>query len=79
MTMQKATKTPIPSAERMRLHRARRRNGLRYMQVLLAESEIDVLVAKGFLKPDRRHLGEAVQDALDGFICSELGPPDSER
>jgi hypothetical protein len=41
--------------------------------------EIDVLVAKGFLKPDRRHLGEAVQDALDGFICSELGPPDDER
>jgi hypothetical protein len=49
------------------------------MQVLLAEEEIEVLVAKGFLKLDRRHLGDAVQDALDGFICSELGPPDSER
>jgi hypothetical protein len=47
---------------------------LRYVQVLLAESEVDGLVAKGFLKPDRRHLGEAVQDALDGFICAELGP-----
>ena len=77
--MQKATKTPIPSAERMRLHRARRRNGLRYIQVLLAEEEIDVLVAKGFLKPDRRHIGKAVQDALDDFIIYELGPPDSER
>jgi hypothetical protein len=49
------------------------------MQVLLADSEIDVLVEKGYLKPDRRHVGKAVQSALDRFICSELGPPDSER
>jgi hypothetical protein len=63
----------------MRLYRTRRRNGLRYMQVLLADSEIDVLVEKGYLKPDRRHVGKAVQNALDRFICSELGPPDSER
>jgi hypothetical protein len=30
----------------MRLHRIRRRNGLRYVRVLLADEEIDVLVAK---------------------------------
>jgi hypothetical protein len=77
--LEKASRQPVPPAERMRLHRTRRRNGLRFLRVLLAEEEIDVLVAKGFLPPDRRHLPKAIQDALEGFICTELGPPDNER
>ena len=72
-------KRPIPAADRMRLYRTRRRNGLRSVRILLAEEEIDVLVAKGFMRSERRHLSTAVQDALERFICSELGPPEHER
>jgi len=32
----------------MRLHRKRRRNGLRFMRILLHETEIDALIQKGF-------------------------------
>jgi hypothetical protein len=77
--MQKAIKEPTPPAERMRLHRIRRRNGLRYVQVLLADAEVDTLVARGFLKPDRRHSQKAIQDAVDSFICHDLGPPENQR
>jgi hypothetical protein len=37
-----------PAAERMRRHRQRRRDGLRCLVVELRETEIDVLVQKGF-------------------------------
>ena len=46
---------PISAAERMRIYRTRRRNGQRCVQVLLHETEIDELVRKGFLRPQRRH------------------------
>ena len=64
---------PLPAAERMRVHRTRRRNGLRCVRILLHETEIDALIEKGFLKQERRHHSDAVQDAIDGFICSALG------
>ena len=67
-------KASSPSAaERMRLYRMRRRNGLRSVQVLLHETEIDSLISKGFLKPERRHNHAAVENAVGAFICSELG------
>jgi hypothetical protein len=69
----KAPKEPLPAAERMRAHRTRRRNGLRFVRILLHETEIDSLIEKGFLKQERRHDSDAVQDAIDVFICSELG------
>ena len=65
---------PIAAAERMRVYRTRRRNGLRSVRVLLHETEIDVLIEKGFLKQERRHRHAAVEDALNGFICDALGP-----
>jgi hypothetical protein len=65
---------PVAAAERMRLLRARRRNGLRCLRVTLTDTEIDCLVAKGFLKPERRHVHSAIQSAIDGFICHVLGP-----
>jgi hypothetical protein len=77
--MQETAKRPIPPAERMRTYRVRRRNGLRCMRVLLAEEEIGRLIARGFLRPNRRHSAAAIQDALNGFICQELGPPHSQR
>jgi hypothetical protein len=61
------------AAERMRLYRMRRRNGLRSVQVLLHGTEIDSLISKGFLKPERRHNRTAVENAVGVFICSELG------
>src|SRR5712691_9739731 len=45
----KTTEKPLTPAERMRLHRKRRRNGLRCMRILLHETEIDALIRKGFL------------------------------
>jgi hypothetical protein len=62
-------------AERVRIHRKRNRNGLRSVRVLLHENEIDSLVLKGYLKQERRHLPDAVQDAINTFICHRLGTP----
>ena len=62
------------TAERMRLHRTRRRNGLRSLRVMLHDTEIDCLVEKGFLKPERRNVHSAIQSAIDDFICYALGP-----
>jgi hypothetical protein len=67
---------PVTVAERMRLYRARRRGGLRCVRVLLHESEIDQLVQQGFLKPERRHDPDAVEDAMGTFVCGALGPAD---
>ena len=67
-------KAPSPSAaERMRLYRVRRRNGLRTVHILLHETEIDSLISKGFLRPESRHRHAAVEHAVGAFICSELG------
>ena len=65
---------PVAAAERMRLLRTRRRNGLRCLRVTLTDTEIDCLVEKGFLKSERRHDHAAIQNAIDGFICHALGP-----
>ena len=62
----------------MRASRERRRNGLRCVQVLLHETEIDSLIRKGFLKHERRHNPNAVQNAIDTFICFALGPEGHE-
>jgi len=67
-------KKPVPAVERMRRLRARRRNGFRSLRVLLHDMDIDSLVDKGFLKPERRQDHPAIQSAIDGFICHALGP-----
>jgi hypothetical protein len=77
--MSSKAKEPVPPAERMRRHRARRRNGLRSVRVLLHETEIDALVEKGFLNPERRHAPEAVEKAIGGFICHALTPGDEKE
>jgi hypothetical protein len=38
---------PTPSAERMRLHRDRRRRGLRCLMIELRETDIDALIRGG--------------------------------
>ena len=72
----KGKREPVTVAERMRLYRTRRRGGLRCARVLLHETEIDQLVQKGFLKPERRHDHDAVEDAMGSFVCGALGPAD---
>ena len=50
---QQATAEPInrsPAAERMRLHRERKKSGMRCLMIELRETEIDALIRKGFLK-----------------------------
>jgi hypothetical protein len=66
---------PSSTAERVRIHRKRHRNGMRFVRVLLHENEIDSLVHEGYLKQERRHLRNAIQDAINTFVCHRLGPP----
>jgi hypothetical protein len=49
--MSPKTRKPVAAAERMRLLRTRRRNGLRCLRVTLTDTEIDCLVAKGSRSP----------------------------
>jgi hypothetical protein len=72
--MSSKTKKSVSPAERMRLLRARRRNGLRSLRVTLHDTEIDCLVEKGYLKPERRQDHAAIQSAINDFICHALGP-----
>ena len=65
-------KNRSPAAERMRRHRLKRRDGLRTFRVDLRETEIDELVWKGLLKPERRHIHNAVAAALYRFLDQAL-------
>ena len=59
-----APATHSPAAERMRLHRERRRDGLRCLTIELRETEIDALIRKGMLKTDARNDRDAILNAL---------------
>ena len=60
------------AAERMRRHRQRRRDGLRCLGIELRETEIDVLIRKGLLKPETRNDASAIIDALYAHLDSTL-------
>jgi hypothetical protein len=64
------------AAERMRLHRERRRQGLRCLMIELRETEIDALIRKGLLKPEMRNDADAVSEAFYAFLDHTL---DSNR
>jgi hypothetical protein len=53
-----------PAAARMRRSRARRREGLCLVQVLLRETEIDALIRSGYLQRDNRDEPNTVAQAL---------------
>ena len=72
------TRKRVSAAERMRLLRARRRNGLRCVIVMLHETEIDCLLEKGFLTPERRRDHAAIENAIGEFICYALGPQEEQ-
>ena len=65
--------TDTGSAERMRLHRERRRHGLRCVTIELRESEISTLVRLGFLAPEAQDKANAVTVAVHKFLDRSLG------
>jgi hypothetical protein len=64
---------PSSAAERMRLHRERRRNGMRCLMIELRETEIDALIRMGLLNNETRNDPGAVSEALYAFFDSTLG------
>ena len=60
------------AAERMKLHRERKKKGMRCLTVELRETEIDALIRQGFLKADTRNDAETIVDALYAFLDREL-------
>ena len=69
---------PSSGTERVRIHRKRRRDGLRLVRVLITEDEIDRFILQGYLKADRRNLTSAIQEAIREFICDRLPPLDEK-
>ena len=61
------------AAERMRLHRERRRKGLRCVTIQLFEREIDALIRGELLQPEARNDLGAVSEALCTFLDRTLG------
>jgi hypothetical protein len=60
------------SAERMRAYRRRRRSGLRCYAVKLGRAELDDLVTKGYLSPEKRNDRHAIELAIDDFLFDFL-------
>jgi hypothetical protein len=76
MTAVQPTTDPVPrspAAQRMRLHRQRRRDGRRWLSIEVWETEVDALISKGFLKADARNAPDAVRKALYTFLDGTLG------
>jgi hypothetical protein len=61
------------AAERMRLHRQRRKTGLRCLTVELRVTEIDALIRRGLLTADTRNDPRAVLEALYAHLDRTLG------
>jgi hypothetical protein len=60
-------------AERMRLHRQRRRRGLRCLTIELHEKEIDGLIRRGLLQQETRNNANAILEALYAHFERTLG------
>jgi hypothetical protein len=72
-TLNQETAARSPAAERMRLHRQRRRMDLRCIVVELRETEVDELVRRGLLTEDTRRL--ALRHAVHSHFDQTLTPP----
>jgi len=68
MTDTTLTRQYSPSAERMRISRQRRRNGLRCVPLEVRDTEIDGLVAHGLLDPEVRNNRRAIAGALGKLL-----------
>jgi hypothetical protein len=68
-----ATKpAPSAAAERMRLHRERRRNGMRCVTIEVRESEINMLVHMKLLKSEMRNDANAIIEAMYAHLDRTL-------
>jgi len=56
----------------MRIHRHRRKTGLRCLTIELRETEIDALLQKGLLKSDARNDLSAIVEALYAHLDQTL-------
>jgi hypothetical protein len=67
-----APATRSAAAERMRLHRQRRRDGLRCLVIELREMEIEALCRGGYLPAEQLSDRSAIIDALYRFLEAQL-------
>ena len=65
--------TGFSAAQRMRLHRQRRKTGLRCVTVELRATEVDALVRKGLLTNVTCNDHQAILDALYAHLDRTLG------
>jgi hypothetical protein len=68
------TKMPLTAAERMRLYRERRRQGMHYVRIPLHVTEIDALIHSriGRWKDDPRTDTEVIQSAILTLVYRAL-------
>jgi hypothetical protein len=70
-----ATETASSSsrgAARMRTYRRRRRRGTRCVRVAVSPTDIDGLIAKGYLGPDEREDRQAIGAGASWFLSDAL-------
>jgi hypothetical protein len=73
LTVTPPTERPCSAAaERMRLHRERRRNGMRCVTIEVRESEINMLVHMKLLKSEMRNDANAIIEALYAHLDRTL-------
>jgi hypothetical protein len=63
-----STLTSQSATERMRLHRERRRAGLRRVSITLHVTEIEALIRRGYLDPDGRENNEYLPGAISNLL-----------
>jgi len=62
------TRSSSPAAMRMRRYRKQRRQGLRSVRIVLAETDIDALIRMRLLEEEQRQDAEALQTAVTGLL-----------
>jgi hypothetical protein len=62
------------AANRVRLHRERRRHGLRCLTIEIHDREIDALVRRGLLDGEKRDDTAAIRAAFHQYLDRTLGP-----
>jgi hypothetical protein len=63
---------PLNAAERMRVYRRRRRQGLQHVQISLHVTEIDTLVRMRLLTEEQRKDAEALRAAILELVYRAL-------
>ena len=72
-----AQKPVSPAAQRMRDTRYRRALGLRCIRFAIHDDQINALIARGLLSPDKRNDQEAIAVALYAIVDPILPVPES--